>query len=85
MRSRLLSLFVVALIARAPSQGTEIERLAQAADSMGVVENLAHDFPQRVGYRRLGGDSLIGWIEGTRDGRARRIDFPYARVACAGH
>jgi hypothetical protein len=154
MRSRLLPLFVVALIARAPSQGMEIERLAwlqgcwqassprrvieenwtaprgrsmigvgrtirgdslieyelvvvrqqpgrltyeahpsgqagavftaqAAADSMVVFENLAHDFPQRVGYRRLGGDSLIGWIEGTRDGRARRIDFPYARVACA--
>jgi hypothetical protein len=57
---------------------------AQAVtDSMVVFENLAHDFPQRVGDRRLGGDSLIAWIEGTRDSRARRIDFPYARVRCA--
>jgi uncharacterized protein DUF6265 len=52
-------------------------------DSMVVFDNPAHDFPQRVGYRRSGADSLIAWVEGTRQGRARRLDFPYARVTCA--
>lgn len=52
-------------------------------DSTVVFENLAHDFPQRVGYRRRGADSLVAWIEGTRQGRARRVDFPHARVSCA--
>ena len=51
-----------------------------AADSV-VFENAAHDFPQRVGYRRSG-NGLIGWIEGMQNGKSRRIDFTYTRVAC---
>jgi hypothetical protein len=47
-----------------------------------VFENLEHDFPQRVGYRRDGADTLTAWIEGTRDGKTKRIDFPYKRAAC---
>jgi hypothetical protein len=47
-----------------------------------VFENSAHDFPQRVGYRRAD-RALAAWIEGTQNGKARRIDFTYARVACA--
>jgi hypothetical protein len=46
-----------------------------------VFENPAHDFPQRVGYRR-DGDSLLGWIDGTAKGKSRRVEFPYRRVAC---
>lgn len=58
---------------------------AIAITDTGVVfENAAHDFPQRVGYRRIGRDSLIGYIEGTLGGRARHIEFPYARARCAG-
>jgi hypothetical protein len=51
-------------------------------DATIVFENLEHDFPQRIGYQRSGPDSLSAWIEGTRDGEARRIDFPYRRVPC---
>lgn len=49
-----------------------------------TFENLAHDFPQRVIYRRAGADSLIARVEGTRAGQPRGFDFPYRRVACAG-
>jgi uncharacterized protein DUF6265 len=52
------------------------------SDSGVVFENLDHDFPQRVGYQRRGSDSLLAWVEGTADGRARRIDFRYRRVRC---
>ena len=48
-----------------------------------VFENLQHDFPQRVAYRRNGAE-LLAWIEGPRQGQMRRIEFPYRRVACAG-
>jgi len=48
-----------------------------------VFENLQHDFPQRVGYKR-DGDSLLAWIEGARNGQTRRIEFPYRRVTCGG-
>lgn len=47
-----------------------------------VFENPAHDFPQRIGYRRAG-DRLDAWIEGTIDGKARRVEFPYLRAVCA--
>lgn len=48
-----------------------------------VFENLEHDFPQRIGYERKGDDRLLAWIEGTRQGAARRVEFPYQRKACA--
>jgi hypothetical protein len=47
-----------------------------------VFENPAHDFPQRVGYRRVGGDSVVAWIEGKAGSAKRRIEFPYGRVSC---
>ena len=43
-----------------------------------------HDFPQLVGYRRSGRDSVLAWISGTHGGAVRRIEFPYRRVACLG-
>jgi len=58
---------------------------AQAlSDSVVVFENPAHDFPQRVGYRRVGTDSLLAWIEGPIQGTARRVEFPYVRARCPG-
>jgi hypothetical protein len=53
------------------------------ADTLLVFENLAHDFPQRIIYRRRGADSLIARIEGPGRNETMRIDFPYARTACA--
>ena len=58
--------------------------LASAAtDSEVVFENPAHDFPQRVGYRRDGPDGLVGWIDGVSQGKARKVEFPYRRTVCA--
>jgi len=51
-------------------------------DSLVVFSNPAHDFPQRVIYRRRGNDSLLARIEGMRAGQLRGVDFPYNRVAC---
>src|SRR5215212_5180369 len=48
-----------------------------------VFENLQHDFPQRIGYKR-DGNALLAWIEGPRNGQTRRVEFPYTRVACPG-
>lgn len=46
-----------------------------------LFANPAHDFPQRIMYRAAG-DSLLARIEGVVKGRARGVDFRYARVAC---
>lgn len=54
------------------------------SDTVLLFENPAHDFPQRVGYRRIGADSLLAWIDGTAGGETRRVAFGYARAACGG-
>lgn len=47
-----------------------------------VFENLGHDFPQRVLYRRDGERALAARIEGMSKGKLTGIDFPMSRVAC---
>lgn len=47
-----------------------------------VFADPAHDFPQRIVYRRAGADSLVARIEGERGGAVRGVDFRYARVPC---
>jgi hypothetical protein len=55
----------------------------QVSDTLLVFENLAHDFPQRILYRRRGTDSLVARIEGPGPNNSTRgIDFPMRRVAC---
>lgn len=65
-------------------QASTVFTAGAVSDSMVVFENPAHDFPQRIGYRRAGGDSLVAWIEGTTPAGARRVVFAYARAPCPG-
>jgi hypothetical protein len=66
-----------------PSGQTPTDFEAKAtSDTMVVFENTAHDFPQRVIYRKRGADSLLARIEGMMNGQARGVDFPYARARC---
>ncbi len=58
-------------------------KAVQLTDSSFIVENLAHDFPQRILYRRLGTDSLLARIEGPGPSGLRGVDFPMRRVNCA--
>lgn len=44
-----------------------------------VFENPAHDFPQRVMYRKTGDATATARIEGTRNGQLRGVDFPFHR------
>jgi hypothetical protein len=53
-------------------------------DSSVVFENPQHEFPQKIGYRRVGNNEMDAWIEGDRNGEKRRIEFPYTQVVCAG-
>ena len=52
------------------------------SDTLVVFENAAHDFPQRIIYRKRGADSLVARIEGAMGGKSRAVDFAYARVRC---
>jgi hypothetical protein len=57
-------------------------RSTVVSDSEVVFRNPAHDYPQEVGYRRVGADSLLAWIDGTVGSRSRRVEFPYRRIGC---
>ena len=56
--------------------------LLRRGEAEAVFENPAHDFPQRVSYRREAADRLVARIEGTMKGKERGIDFPMQRTAC---
>jgi len=67
----------------APSGQSQTDFTATTVSDTGfMVENAAHDFPQRIIYRRRGADSLIARIEGNTPGGPRGIDFPMRRVRC---
>ena len=69
----------------APSgQPTAEFRAVAVTDGLVTFENPAHDFPQRITYRRTTPDSVVARIEGTAQGVVRGVDFPFARVACGG-
>jgi Domain of unknown function (DUF6265) len=64
-------------------QPSAVFRAGAIDDDRVVFENAEHDFPQRVGYERRAGDSLLAWVDGKHNGQSRRIEFPYSRVPCA--
>jgi hypothetical protein len=67
----------------APSRQQPTEfTTTRVTDTLVVFENAAHDFPQRILYRRGTADSLWARIEGRMNGQDRGIDFRYGRIAC---
>jgi hypothetical protein len=65
----------------AGQQTAEFEAIS-TSDTLVVFERLTNDYPQRIIYRRGGGDSLVARIEGIVSGAVRGSDFPFVRVAC---
>jgi hypothetical protein len=57
-------------------------KLIKSSDSEAVFENPAHDFPQRIIYRRESRDSLFARIEGKEKGVSKGMDFRYKSAKC---
>ena len=57
-------------------------KLIKSSDSEAVFENPAHDFPQRIIYRRESKDSLFARIEGKEKGVSKGMDFHYKSGSC---
>jgi hypothetical protein len=72
----------IAYIASPSGQATTTFSLLRVSDTEVVFENPAHDFPQRVIYRKLPEDGLLGRIEGTINGEDRHADFPMQKTHC---
>jgi hypothetical protein len=56
-------------------------RLTTQSASEVIFENQAHDFPQRIIYRKTDG-GLFARIDGKQNGKERGVDFPMKGVAC---
>lgn len=68
--------------ARPSGQPAAIFTATALGDDSVVFSAPEHDYPQIVGYRRAGPDSVLAWIDGSSGGKRQRIDFPYRRVPC---
>lgn len=59
-------------------------RATSVSETEAVFEDPAHDFPQRIAYRRTpdgeGIDARVEMLDGSNG-----YDFPYRRAACAGN
>ncbi|HEX7720155.1 MAG TPA: DUF6265 family protein [Woeseiaceae bacterium] len=72
----------IIFIASPSGQAITTFNLLRMSDSEVVFENADHDFPQRVIYRKLAENGLLGRIEGTLNGEERRVDFPMQKADC---
>jgi len=70
------------LVAHPSGQERTVFELLRVGDEEIVFENPEHDFPQRVLYRKLDPDRLLGRAEAERDGETVAADFPMRRTAC---
>ena len=70
----------LAYIAKPSGQAEATFPLTKIANQELIFENLAHDFPQRIIYRRTA-EGVTARVEGARDGQTRGIDFTYRRCS----
>ena len=69
-----------------PAGKPPVAFVSQSLDDSSVsFANAKNEFPQHLGYRREGPNTVVAWIEGSFQGEPRRVDFRYRQVACAGH
>ena len=72
---------VLSYVAKPSGQAESAFSMQSIGNGVVVFENLAHDFPQRIIYRRNTDGSVTARIEGTVKGESRGRDFPYTRCA----
>lgn len=67
-------------VAKPSRQPEAAFKLVRVTEREVVFENPQHDFPQRISYTLKPDGTLLAAIEGTRNGKSRRVEFPYRRV-----
>jgi hypothetical protein len=68
----------LAYIAKPSGQAEATFVLKTFTEGEAIFENPAHDFPQRIIYRRTA-EGVTARIEGTRNGQTRGVDFVHRR------
>lgn len=69
-------------IAKPAGQAETSFKLVTADGNRMVFENPSHDFPTRVIYHLKADGTLDARIEGKRQGRDARVEFPMRRASC---
>jgi hypothetical protein len=54
--------------------------LVRSAEGEAVFENLAHDFPKRIHYRKLPDGGLLARIEGDGTEKQKPMEFRFGRM-----
>lgn len=67
----------VVYVAKPSRQPEATFTLVKLADHEVIFENSTHDFPQRISYTLKPDGTLLAVIEGTSDGKIRRVEFSY--------
>ena len=73
---------LLAYIAQPSGRPPTTFKLLRSSDTEWVFEDLAHDFPQRIIYRRDGEQAISARIEGVSKGKLKGIDYPMTRIGC---
>jgi len=55
-------------------------KLTKSSETEMVWENPTHDFPNKIVYQKVGKDSLVAEIFGTKDGKAKNEVFKMKKV-----
>jgi hypothetical protein len=66
-------------VAKPSRQSEATFPLKTLSENEVVFENLQHDFPHRIIYKKNADGSATARIEGMRGGQPRGIDFPFKR------
>ena len=67
-------------LAKPSGQAEAAFKMVRASSTEVVFENPQHNFPQRITYTLKEGEKLTAAIEGTKNGKTRRIEFNYQRA-----
>jgi hypothetical protein len=66
-------------VAKPSGQPEASFKLVRGTATEAAFENSQHDFPQRISYTLNPDGSLLAAIEGKKDGKFRRVEYPYER------
>jgi hypothetical protein len=68
-------------LVRNQKNGKEVEfEVVSFTKNSFVAENLKHDFPQRIAYKLIDEKHLSAYIEGSDNGKNKKIDFFFTKV-----
>ena len=67
-------------VAKPSGQAEAAFKLIRASATEVVFENPQHDFPQRISYTLKADGKLTAAIEGTKNGKTRRVEYHYQRA-----